>query len=158
MLTIKFSGVITSGIGKHVELYIPGRSKLSNAPSDWPEKLHPGSLNIRVDVNGYPDFFKEQGLENTIQSLDADCFPSTFQIKQKEFGNNRLKPKISMPERGSAQVWRAKLEVKGLDIDCWVLRRYGSGLIDQIEVVAEKHLRKEFGLEDEDEVAVWMWE
>ena len=53
-----------------------------------------------------------------------------------------------------AQVWRAQLEVlgKGLFVDCWVLRRLGSGAGfrvggDVLEIVSDKHLRTEYELE-----------
>jgi|GraSoiStandDraft_55_1057291.scaffolds.fasta_scaffold67281_4 hypothetical protein len=50
MTELVFGGVVSSGIGHHAELYVPGRAELSTAPADWPERLHPGSLNVSIAV------------------------------------------------------------------------------------------------------------
>jgi CTP-dependent riboflavin kinase len=145
---IVFKGCIVKGIGQHTTLSVPGRNDITQAPTDWPTKLCPGSLNVRVVPDGYPTLFKEKGLAETTKSLDKDCYPCTFQIAQPEFGNNRLTPTSGNPRRGSAQVWRALLSANGDNINCWVLRRYGSGLSDQLELVSEIHLRTKYGLRD----------
>ena len=36
---------------------MPGRDQISQAPADWPLILFKGSLNVRVEPNGYPALF-----------------------------------------------------------------------------------------------------
>jgi CTP-dependent riboflavin kinase len=148
MEPIVFKGCIVKGVGRYVELHVPGRNEIRQAPSDWPEVLCKGSLNVRIAPDGYPPLFKETGLQDSTKSLDVKCYPCVFEIAQHEFGNNKLTPGPAMPKRGSAQVWRAVLTANGHNIECWVLRRYGSGLADQLELLSDKHLRTEYGLED----------
>jgi hypothetical protein len=148
MEPIVFKGHIAKGVGRYVELHVPGRDEIPQAPSDWPKVLCKGSLNVQIAPDGYPLLFNEKGLQNSTKSLDANCYPCTFEIAQHEFRNNKLAPNAAMPKRGSAQVWRAVLKANGHDIECWVLRRYGSGLADQLELLSEKHLRTEYELKD----------
>lgn len=145
---LTFEGIITSGVGRYIELHVPGREEIVQAPGDWPKVLCKGSLNVRIVPEGYPPLFSECGHPNTVRSLDTKCFPCSFMIGHDEFGNNQLRPIPSTPKRGSAQVWRAVLKTNGYSIDCWVLRRFGSGLSDQLELLSEKHMRSEYGLED----------
>ena len=149
-----FRGMITSGIGRHVELHVPGREELQHAPSDWPKTFREGSLNIRVASDGYPSLFADRGLSNTVENLDRNCYPCTFEIAQGDFGNNLLTPIASMPKRGSGQVWRAVLTTKNHSIQCWVLRRYGSRVGEQLELLAENHLRSTYNLQDGDAATV----
>ncbi len=151
---IIFVGTVVSGIGKHVELHIPGRSELLDTPPDWPFRLCPGSLNVRVSQNGYPSFFREHQLPNSVASLDARCFPGHFEIAQDQLGNNKLVPTKINPQKGTAQVWRAHLTTDDNEVSCWVLRRYGSGLTDQLEIVSDRHLRTEYHLKDGQKVTV----
>ena len=139
-----FEGLIVNGIGKHSELTVPGNSALSDAPSDWPERLCPGSLNLHVLE--YPSAFAERGLSPSTKSLDMANFEPAFVIVRDAMRNNLLRERDGMPNRGDAQVWRASLSAEGRDIDCWVLRRFGSGLTSQIELVAGVGLRGELGL------------
>jgi hypothetical protein len=138
----------------YVQLHVPGRSELSACPSDWPEKLCLGSLNVRVAADGYPSLFLERGLSNTVASLDSNCYRANFDIAQDQFGNNKLFPDQSAPRKGSAQVWRAVLGANGRHIPCWVLRRYGSGLINELELLSHEHLRSAYHLEDGQRVTV----
>jgi CTP-dependent riboflavin kinase len=154
MNSIVFKGVVTNGVGQHVELYVPGRDEISQAPSDWPTVLCKGSLNIQIAADGYPPIFKEWGLQDSAKSLDAKRFPCAFEVAQREFGNNKLVPNAEMLHRGSAQVWRAVLSANDQNIKCWVLRRYGSGLAKQLELLSDKHLRNEYGLQDGQAVVV----
>jgi hypothetical protein len=144
---ISFSGTIVDGIGKYTELRVPGRNEVRQAPKDWPVRLCPGSLNLRILPSGYPELFSANGLPNTTKSLDSRIFAACFAIPQSEFGNNRIVPTPQLLHRGSAQVWRSKLEYGENQISCWVLRRFGSGLADQIEILSKQHLRTEYGIE-----------
>jgi CTP-dependent riboflavin kinase len=147
-----FEGAITSGVGRHVELHVPGQAELPRPPADWPTKLHPGSLNVRITT--YPALFREKHLPNSARSLDSNCFSCAFEIAQNQFGNNQLFPDNLEPRKGSAQVWRAALVANGQDIPCWVLRRYGSGLTDQLELLSDVHLRSKYHLENGHQVLV----
>ncbi len=143
-----FHGMIQDGIRKYVELYVPGRDEIAQAPEDWPRVLCKGSLNVGVRPDGYPPLFSARGLPNQVSSLDEDCFPCCFKIEQHQFRNNRLSPTDAEPKRGTAQVWRASLEADGQQIACWVLRRYGSTLTTVLELLSEHHLRNTYGLKN----------
>jgi len=157
MESIAFEGSIVSGVGRHVELQVPGRENLPHAPKDWPTVLCKGSLNVRIQQDGYPDLFEQIGLPKTTKSLDKKPIKCSFEIGQSEFGNNQLVPNDAMPHKGAAQVWRAILTTTETGIACWVLRRYGSGLGDQIEIVSAAHLRSEYHLTDGQEVQVCLY-
>jgi hypothetical protein len=146
--TLTFEGIIRSGKGKYAELQIPGRSQIAQAPLDWPETLFKGSLNVLVHPRGYPSLFAERKLPNSTTSLDAECFPPAFVIRHDEIGNNRLRPEPSNPKKGSARVWRALLRANGCEIRCWVVRRYGSGLKEQLELLSQEHLRSRYSLQN----------
>jgi hypothetical protein len=154
MNTISFRGVICSGVGRHVELHVPGKDEIRQAPTDWPTTLKEGSLNVCIASDGYPGLFAALNLPNSVRSLDRRPFPAAFEIAQHEFGNNQLGPKLGMPERGSAQVWRAILTARGHDLRCWVLRRYGSGVGEQLELLSQDHMRTTYQLEDRQPVVV----
>ena len=141
MNAISFRGVIGDGVGRHVELHVPGKDEIPQAPADWPTRLREGSLNVRIIPEGYPAFFAALGLPNSVRSLDKKPFPATFEIAQQELGNNQLRAEPSMPHKGSAQVWRAVLTASGNNHPCWVLRRYGSGVGEQLELLSEVHMR-----------------
>jgi len=89
MEAIEFKGKIGSGVGKYVELHVPGRGGLPQSPGDWPWVLCKGSLNIHVDPDGYPDLFDEIGLPRTTRSLDQKPIACSFEIGQSEFGNQQ---------------------------------------------------------------------
>lgn len=146
---IIFTGNIVNGRGGHIELYVPGRDELPVTHPDWPVKLCPGSLNVKIDSSGYPCEFKNHGLEETVKSLDVALFKAAFEIKQNQFGNNLLTPTDSIPNRGDAQVWKSTLKANNTSIPCWVLRRYGSGLAWELEVVSDINIRNEYGFSNE---------
>ena len=52
--------------------WIPGRDELIAAPSEWPERLWPGSLNVWIAADGYLPEFAARGLpqENLVTLLD----------------------------------------------------------------------------------------
>ncbi len=132
---------MSCGVGQHFTLLVPGRSALSSAPVDWPEALYPGSLNVRIDE--YPDGFRQHGLTNRVIELDRGWFAPEFEILRGQFGNNRLEPRPGVPRGGDAQVWRATLSLPGTGTrqECWVLRRFGSQVGEQLEFVAGRRLR-----------------
>lgn len=129
-------------MGCHASLFVPGRALIAQADEDWPLTLYPGSLNIRVD--SLPPQLKEKGLPASVEALDNRLFAPAFEIRRDQFGNNKLRPTPEMPRRGDAQVWRAKIMTDGREIvECWVLRRFGSRVEEQLEIVANRRLRGE---------------
>jgi CTP-dependent riboflavin kinase len=141
---LEFVGNVINGIGKHSELFIPGRPQLSDCPVDWPIKLFSGSLNVRISK--YPDEFAARGLPPLVTSLDIASFEPQFTIARHLMHINALAATQAMPHRGNAQVWRASLITSNREVQCWVLRRFGSALKDQIELVSSISLRNELGL------------
>src|SRR5579864_2278903 len=76
---IIFEGVVSKGIGRFAaQLVVPGRGVLSEPPLEWPERLHPGSLNVRIDK--YPEALARHGLPNRIDVLDTSRFRPVFEI------------------------------------------------------------------------------
>ena len=154
MSRIVFLGNIVDGCGKHVELHVPGREQIPQASLDWPVLLHKGSLNVRISPDGYPNIFEARSLSKSVRTLDEKIFRPAFEISQSELGNNKLIPTSDMPHKGSAQVWRAKLTLRDREIPCWALRRYGSGVDEQLELISELHLRSTYSLVTGDAVVV----
>ena len=150
MRTLIFKGQIRSGVGRHVELGIPGRDALINAPLEWPEKLQPGSLNIGVHSDGYPEELIEYRDFEGVITLDRKLIPPAFLIPREYMKNNKLRSDPDMPDRGVAQVWRATLIVESAfeSYPVWVLRRLGSRVGEQLELVSEVHLRDTLSLQD----------
>lgn len=144
---IIFIGDVVNGIGKHVELVVPGRNEISGAPADWPERLCPGSLNLLVSA--YPAEFAARRVSESTKSLDIVGFLPAFTIPRTAMKNNKLTPLRETPNRGAAQVWRATLDVNGQAYACWVLRRFGSGLDKVIELVSEMKLSDKLSLQRE---------
>ena len=142
-----FEGEIIKGSGKHKELIIPGRHELSIAPTDWPERLFPGSLNVLIRT--YPVEFSENELPHTVTVLDTCGFEPAFTIEQSEMGNNLLVPTPEFPLRGKAQVWPATLQVNRHEVRAWVLRRIRSGFADKLELVGGEKIRDCCGIADE---------
>ena len=142
---LTFEGQIINGRGTYVELGVPGRDDVEGLPQDWPEKLCPGSLNF--EIIRYPAAFVEKGIAKSAKSLDIMGFAPAFELARDAFENNQLGPRPGMPHGGSAQVWRAKLYVRSQVEDCWVLRRFGSGLGRELEIVSAFNLREKLGLD-----------
>lgn len=128
-----FTGEVINGRNGHHQLVIPGRNDLQDAPKDWPEKLFPGSLNVLV--SSYPVELGQRGLTNSVKVFDTAGFRPALAIPQAKMINNLLAPHQGMPERGKAQVWRATVTSNGKTIGCWVLRRIGSGLAQELELL-----------------------
>jgi len=154
-----FHGYVAPGMGKHNELGIPGRLLISaTAPTDWPERLQPGSLNIRLFADRIPREFSAHGLPPTVTSLDAGRFQPEFEIPQARIANNTIAPdRVRGPRGGDAQVWRAFLSDEGRALDipqAWVLRRFGSQVGEQLELVSGSRLRDTPGIENDRVVAV----
>ena len=148
---IIFKGLIVNGVGRHVELYVPGKLEILQAPEDWPDKLCSGSLNIRINPDGFPEEFMRYSINNKVEILDSGMFDPILIIKQDQFGNNMLVPNSEMLDRGTGQVWRATLHVNDRETRCWVLRRKGSRVGQQLEVVSHENIREKYGYDREKE-------
>jgi hypothetical protein len=141
---LTFEGAVVGGLGRFgLEIGVPGRAQLPDAPEDWPESLARGTLNFRVHElaaslrdRGWPD----------IQRFDRREFAAAFEIPHNALRSNTLGPEPGAPEKGRAQVWRARLEAEQRAASCWVLRRIGSGYADVLELVSGQRLREEIGL------------
>lgn len=138
------------GIGKFSkQLVLPSGSNLSKPIRDWPEVPQPGTLNVRVKDGFPPEFIEAFGQPN-VQMLDSRRFKPEAELDWKEIGNNTLPPLPNCPDRGNAQVWRATLRNlnTGAECLCWALRRIGSGLSVDFELVAGVKLRDQLALID----------
>lgn len=152
MDALVFSGRVVTGIGCHADLIVPGRHVLAEVDDGWPVRLYPGSLNVRV--LHFPAAFKEHGLTEDVEALDSGQFAPTFEIPRDLLGNNKLGPSRGMSRRGDAQVWRARIDAgQGVTLECWMLRRFGSKVGSQLELVAGGRLR-DAGLLDDQPVSV----
>ena len=149
MEKLVFVGEIIKGRSGHATLWVPGRNDLETAPSDWPERLYAGSLNVLIPPTGYPQQMQARGIPLTVKSLDvAGCKPE-FTIPQHLMRHNMLTATDAMPHRGTAQVWRAILFADGHTIACWVLRRLGSGLEHELELVSGEGIRCSYELSED---------
>jgi len=144
MRKLEFIGTVRSNEGKFSqEMVIPGRGSLVLSPADWPAELVPGTLNIAVNVDGFPKDCEQIGEGDALKRFDKGEFRPALAIPPWRIAGNTLQPTPDEPLRGSAQVWRARLEVisTGQVATCWMVRRLGSDIVSEIELVAEEHLR-----------------
>lgn len=153
--SLVFHGFVKSGGGRFSnELVVPGASKSSVIIRDWPERLQPGTLNVRVDR--FPDTYVQKFGQPDIRHLDSRMFLPEAELHHSEIANNTIRPQLGQPDRGNAQIWRAlltKLE-SCFQVQCWVLRRIGSNLSVDLELVSGSHLRNALSLSDNDRIAV----
>ncbi len=161
MRKLEFSGSVRSNQGAFSrEMVIPGRQSLVLAPDDWPATLEPGTLNIAIHDDGFPKDFDQLGKGDGLKKLDERNFRPDLAIPPWRIVGNTLQPTEDEPLRGSAQVWRAELEVDstGEVATCWMLRRLGSDIVSQIELVSDDNLRRRLNLSDGSVVKVTVWE
>ncbi|MCX2695545.1 DUF120 domain-containing protein [Ochrobactrum chromiisoli] len=145
-----FRGKISSGLGRHSELVIPGKKKLLNAPSDWPDRFASGSLNVQIVE--YPPILRSH--RKQLKALDRGLVPPSIVIPQHEIANNSLRRKLFKPRRGTGQAWRATLHAHSHSMNVWVFRRIGSHMHDCLELISEKRIRESLNIRDQDEVHV----
>jgi hypothetical protein len=138
MRKLEFIGAVRSNKGEFSrDMVVPGRDSLVVAPADWPLKLALGTLNIAVNDDGFPEGFEEIGKGDGLNKFDEGKFRPELAIPPWRIARNTLQPLPDQPMRGAAQVWRAELQVisTGRVAKCWMLRRLGSGIVSQIELV-----------------------
>lgn len=141
---LRFIGIVQSGKGKHSKLIIPGAADFNGAPLKWPITFYPGSLNVGISKNGYPEGFKdpdEGGCGVTL--LDGEVIEPTVVLPWYKIGNNSLRPKSGKPRRGTGKFWPAVITVAATGdlADCWVFRRIDSTIKRQLEVVSSLCLK-----------------
>ena len=141
-------------------MLIPGRNALVLAPGDWPERLAPGTLNIAIHDDGFPEDLHFLGKHRGLRNLDEGDFHPALVIPPWRIQGSTLQPTADEPVRGSAQLWRAELAVLsiGESATCWMLRRLGSEIVSQIELVSHEHLRSRLNLPDGTVAKVTVWE
>jgi hypothetical protein len=161
MRKLEFIGTVRTGNGKFAQdMVIPGQADLFLAPIDWPTQLAPGTLNIKVNDDGFPEGFEEIGSRDGLKKLEEGKFRASLGISSWRIQGNTLKYDSDNPTRGMALLWRAELQViaDGRVTTCWMLRRLGSDITSEIELVAEEHLRSRLNLCDDVAVKVTVWE
>jgi len=112
--------------------------------------LAAGTLNIHVKRSGFPAAFLDNFKDHSFRHLDLRRFKPEAELPWSDIGGNTLPPTPDKPDRGSAQVWRASLlnlQTKN-DHLCWVLRRIGSDLRSEVELVSDENLREALNLSD----------
>ncbi len=127
--TLRFLGCIVRGTRQFaITLVIPGSDEIPSKIRDWPDRIYPGSLNIRVEAPGFPAKYIEIFGSASVNHLDTRRFLPEAEIPHDAIGNNALRPTAMDPDRGNAQIWRADLTIidSGMEMQCWVLRRIGS--------------------------------
>jgi hypothetical protein len=161
MRLLEFIGTVRSNRGRFAkQMIVPGREALLVVPADWPNQLAPGTLNIRVNNDGFPEGFNEIGEGDGLCKLDAGKFRPILVIPQRKIAGNTVMPTPEQPTRGFAQVWRAELLVidSGQSASCWMFRIIDFGYSKQLELVAEENLRSRLNLSDGMAVRVVVWE
>jgi hypothetical protein len=149
MRSFIFTGKVQSNMGRFAnEITLPSRSNASVCPPDWPSRIEPGTLNVRIDADGFPTSFNEIGSSDGLKKLDEGRFAPAFVIPHDAIRGNTLPPKSNRPLRGTGQAWRARITVcgTGASHECWMFRRIGSTLRDQIELVSEQRIRSVLNL------------
>jgi hypothetical protein len=161
MRNLEFIGIVRSNSGQFSQdLVFPGRDDLIVAPEDWPMQLAPGTLNIQIDDDGFPQGHEEFGKSNGLKALDEGKFRAALVIPQRLIAGNPVKPDPDRPTSGFAQVWRAELQVIATSqaATCWMFRIIDSDMLPQIELVAQEHLQSRLNLSDGMAVKVTVWE
>ena len=151
--SLVFNCVVSSGIGMYSELEFPTHPL-------WPAEMHAGSLNANILPEGFPKPLDKMGEGWGVQKLDNKKFSALFNIAQNDIGNNMLTPSKNNPERGTAQIWECTVSAANTstEFNAWAVRRIGSAYSDVIEIMSDKHLRNEYGLENGTEITVKLHE
>jgi hypothetical protein len=155
---LEFRGSITTNSRAYHKLVFPDSGDAPDVPADWPgSKLYRGSLNVTVDIEGFPANWQDLGTQPLVKRFDDKRFKPEFVIPGTAIENNTRTPETTgIPDGGDAQVWRATLRVDetGDEIDCWLVRRIGSGVARYLELVSEFYLRERMALRDGTKVTV----
>jgi hypothetical protein len=143
---LRFAGRAKSNSQKFSkQVRIPSRRNIHCPPLGWPENFEIGSLNIGID--DYPSGFvaPEDGGRGVAEleqgSLEPVLVLEHFQI---------ISPFPDKPARGRRQFWPATLTVSTTKAkaNCWVCRRIGTAVVNQLELISYRKLRDYLRLED----------
>jgi hypothetical protein len=149
---LEFVGKVIKGSGCFSEqLHVPGEKEIPGLICGWPEKVRPGTLNVLIDDNGWPDDYLAKFGKQT-EGLDLRRFQPEIELHHSKIGNNTLSPQAGEREdKGNAQIWRSHLTKieSGASIQCWVLRRIGSQMPHRLECVAGEKIRTALGLPED---------
>lgn len=154
---MRFVGRVKDGANLFNQLKLPGAGEGCGLIRDWPGEVHKGSLNVRIDADGYPERFVAEFDGRKISSFDSRRFLPAAELESDIISNNTLSPTQALPDRGRLQIWRAFLKKvgSGRQVQCWLLRRRRSTMReDTIELVAGIGLRDALSLENDDKVEV----
>jgi len=161
MRKLEFIGTVQTGRCRFAhEMVIPGRDSLFLKPDDWPRQLAPGTLNIKVNDDGFPPGFNEIGKGEGLTKFDEGNFGQALLISPWKIAGNTIKHDDENPTRGMGEIWRAELQVivTGQATNCWMFRRIGSEITSEIELITEENLRTRLNLSDGTAVKVTIWE
>lgn len=147
-----FEGHIADGVHKFTEqLVVPGANALPVPIIGWPETLWRGTLNFQIAPGGVPDEYLARFSSGSVKHLDTRRFIALAELPARAIVGNTLLPTSAEPNTGIAQIWRASITAlhSGLQAQCWVLRRIGSGYENVLECVADRPLRPELRAPEE---------
>lgn len=150
-LSLRFTGKVRAGMGRHKQMVVPGRKSLLCPPDGWPEMFAPGSLNVELSPAGYPPgFHSPQSGGSGIRSLDSGIPTPALVLSADQIHNNSLKATTGEPRRGIGQFWRVVLTnvSTGQSVRCWLFRRIGSTMKAPLELIADCSLREKLSLTD----------
>lgn len=161
MRTLEFIGTVQTGRCRFAhEMVIPGRDSLFLKPEDWPRRLAPGTLNIKINDGGFPPGFDDIGKGEGLTRLDEGNFGRALLISPWKIAGDTISYDSDNPTKGMGEIWRAKLQVvaTGQATKCWMFRRIGSDMTSVIELLSEENLRTRLNLSDGTPVKVTVWE
>lgn len=147
--SLEFSGRYAKGATLFSQkIQIPGQCEINKLIDGWPASVHPGTMNVKIDPEGFPPALISRFRTKSVKHLDSSLFRPITEIPAHAIGGNTLPPTDTWPERGNGQVWHARItNQKSQNIrDCWLLRRIGSGYADVLEFVAGESLSTALGL------------
>ncbi len=155
--SLKFRGVYAEGHNAFSKLIqIPGHCDFTRAIPGWPAVMHPGTMNVRINPDGFPQELISRFGSKSVRHFDSRLFKPIAEIPAQAIGGNTLLPNEECPDRGNGQVWSATIiELRSQDsIGCWLFRRIGSGYEDVLELVAEKSISSALALKIGDPVTI----
>jgi len=107
---LEFRGVYASGANLFAkQIRIPGNSDFTKAIKGWPALVHPGTMNVKVSPDGFPQELISRFGSKSVKHFDSRLFKPIVEFPANAIGGNTLRPSEASPDRGNAQVWSAKI-------------------------------------------------